>query len=102
MRAALLILYAILMATNVATPDAFLREALFNFVVAAALWYGITRLARFNVFGYFLLAAMTALIPAAVELLEQPNAYLRSNGYAVLAMALAMLAWPLLRWQRSE
>jgi membrane protease YdiL (CAAX protease family) len=102
MRAALMILYAVLMATNVATSGAFFREAAFQLVVVAALWYGVTRIARFNVLGYFLLAAMIALIPAAIELLEQPNSYLHTNGYAVLAFALAILAWPLMRWQRSQ
>jgi CAAX prenyl protease-like protein len=102
MRAALMILYAVLMATNVATPSAFFREAAFQLVAIAALCYGVTHIARFNVLGYFLLAAMIALIPAAIELLEQPNPYLHANGYAVLAFALAILAWPLMRWQRSQ
>ncbi len=101
MRAALMILYAVLMATNVATPGAFFREAAFHLVAVAALWYGVKHIVRFNVLGYFLLAAIIALVPAAIELLEQPNPYLRSNGYAVLAIALAILAWPLIRWQRA-
>jgi membrane protease YdiL (CAAX protease family) len=102
MRAALMILYAVLMATNVATPGAFFREAAFHLLAVAALWYGITRIARFNILGYFLLAAMFALVPGAIELLEQPNPYLHANGYAVLTFALAILAWPLMRWQRAN
>jgi len=102
MRAALMILYALLMATNVATPGAFLREAAFHLVAVAALWYGVAHIARFNVLGYFLLAAMIALVPASIELLEQPNPYLHANGYAVVAIALAILAWPLMRWKRAQ
>jgi membrane protease YdiL (CAAX protease family) len=102
MRGALMIFYAAVMATNVATPGAFFREAAFQLVIVASLWYGVTHIARFNVLGYFLLAAMISLVPGAVELLEQPNAYLRVNGYAVLAFALAILVWPLMRWQRSQ
>jgi hypothetical protein len=102
MRAALLILCAALITTNVATPGAFFRDAAFHLLTIVAIWYGVTRIARFNALGYFLLAAMMALVPAAVELLEQPNPYLHANGYAVLAFALAILAWPLLRWQRSQ
>jgi membrane protease YdiL (CAAX protease family) len=101
MRAALMILYAVLMATNVAAPGAFFREAAFHLAGIVAVWYGVTRIARFSVLGYFLLAAMIALVPAAVELLEQPNPYLHANGYAVVAMALAILAWPLMRWRRQ-
>jgi hypothetical protein len=51
------------------------------------------------VMGYFLLAAMIALVSGAVELLEQPNPFFRANGYAVVAFAVAMLAFPLIRWQ---
>ena len=100
MRAGLMILYAALMATNVATPGAFFRDAAFHLMVIAVLWYGVTHIARFNALGYSLLAAMLVLVPGAIELLEQPNPYLRANGYAVAAIALAILAWPLMRWQR--
>jgi len=102
MRAGLLILIAVLMATNVASPGAFMRDALSHLVLVAAIWYGVTRIVRFNVLGYFLLAAMLSLVPAAIELLQQPNAYLHGNGYAVVMIALAILAWPLMRWQRNQ
>ena len=101
MRAALLLLFAVLMATNVATPAAFFRDAAFHLFALVVLWYGVTHIARFNALGYFLLAAMIVLVPAAIELLEQPNPYLHANGYAVIAFALALLAWPLMRWQRA-
>jgi hypothetical protein len=91
-----------LVSTNVATTGTFLHDAIFHLVTAAAIWYGVTRIVRFNVLGYFLLAAMTALVPAAIELLEQPNPYLRANGYAVAAAAIALLAWPLMQWQRRS
>ena len=99
MRAGLMILYAVLMATNVATPGAFFREAAFQLLLVAALWYGVAHIARFNVLGYVLLAAMLTLVPGAIDLLEQPNSYLHANGYAVLAIAIGILVWPLMRWQ---
>jgi len=102
MRAGLMILYAVLMATNVATPGAFFREAAFQLLLVAALWYGVAHLARFNVLGYVLLAAMLTLVPGAIDLLEQPNPYLHANGYSVLAIAIAILAWPLYRWRRLQ
>jgi hypothetical protein len=99
MRAGLILLSAMLMATNVATTSAFFREAAFQLAALAALWYAVTRIARFNLLGYFLLAAMLVMAPGAFELIEQPNPYLRANGYAVLVFALAILAWPLARWR---
>jgi membrane protease YdiL (CAAX protease family) len=101
MRAGLVSLVAVLMATNVATPGAFLRDAVFHLVAIVALWLGVTHIVRFNVMGYFLLAAMIVLVPGAIELLEQPNAYFRANGYAVIAFAVALLAWPLVYWRRG-
>ncbi|HLW44374.1 MAG TPA: CPBP family intramembrane glutamic endopeptidase, partial [Candidatus Acidoferrales bacterium] len=40
MRAGLLILYALVVATNVATPSGFFREAAFHLVAIAAIWFG--------------------------------------------------------------
>jgi len=101
-RAALLAAFAVVMATTHATTGAFLREAAYHLMAAVALWYGVTRLARFNVMGYFLLAATIVLVPAAFEFLEQPNAYLHASGYAVALCALALLAWPLVMWRKSQ
>jgi hypothetical protein len=89
------------MATNVATPGAFLRDAAFHLVAIIAIWFGVTRIVRFNVMGYFLLAAMVALVPGAIEMLDQPNPYFHANGYAVVAFTVAMLAWPLIYWRRN-
>jgi hypothetical protein len=57
---------------------------------------------RFNMLGYFLFGAMTALIPDATELLRQPNGYFHANAYAVVAFATAVLAWPLASWLRKR
>ena len=100
-RAGLMILYAVLMARDVATPGAFFREAAFQLLVVAALWYGVAHIARFNVLGYFLLASMMTIVPSGIDLLEQPNPSLHANGYAVLAIAIVILSWPLMRWQRG-
>jgi membrane protease YdiL (CAAX protease family) len=101
MRAGLVILTAALMATGVATPGAFLRDAGFYLVVIVILWGGITRIVRFNVLGYFLLVAIVAVVPRATELLDQSNPYFHVNGYAVFAFALALLSWPLICWRRN-
>jgi hypothetical protein len=102
MRAGMVVLVAVLLATNAATPGTFLREAAFDIAIIVALWLGVKHILRFNALGYFLLAAMTALIPGAIEMLTQPNTYFRMNGYAVIACAGAILAWPLLSWRRDK
>jgi hypothetical protein len=102
MRAALVVLVAVLITTDVATPGAFLRDALFHLVVVAAVWLFVTRIVRFNVMGYFLLAAMISVVPVAVELLQQPNEYFRMNGYAAVAFVLLLASWPLRSWIRPK
>ncbi len=64
-----MILYAVLMATNVATPGAFLREAGVQLVIISMLWRSISSIVRFNVMGYFLLAAMITLVSGALDLI---------------------------------
>jgi Type II CAAX prenyl endopeptidase Rce1-like len=100
-RAALIVAFAVVMATNVAATGAFLREAAYHLVAAVALWHGVKRLARFNAMGYFLLAAIIVLVPAAVELFAQPNPYFHGSGYVVAAVAVALVAWPLFLWRRA-
>jgi len=85
-----------------ATAGGFARSAVFSLLFVAAVWWGVTRVARFNLLGYFLLLMVTALIPQAVELLAQPNAYFHAQGYAVIAIGAALLAWPLVAWQRAR
>jgi hypothetical protein len=59
------------------------------------------RILRFNLLGYFLVAAMTELIPEAIDFIAQPNAYFHANAYAVIAFAAALVAWPLVSWVRG-
>jgi hypothetical protein len=101
MRVGIVILAAALMATNVASPRAFLSVAAFYILMIIALALGVARLVRFNVMGYFLLVAIVWLARAAIELLEQPNSYFRANGYALVVVALAILSWPLVHWRRK-
>jgi hypothetical protein len=101
MQAGMVVLVAVLLATNAATPGTFLQEAAFHVAIFAALWLSVKHIVRFNVLGYFLLAAMTALIPDAIELLAQPNASFRANGFAVIVCAILTLTWPIMSWLRN-
>lgn len=72
--------------------------------VAAAIWlavivFAVRRLIRFNVMGYLLIAACVSLLGAAAQLLGQPDAFYRTNGYATLLLMMLLLAWPLSVWR---
>jgi hypothetical protein len=64
------------------------------------LWWGVRRVVRFNLLGYFLLTALASLGAASAELLGQPNSYYRAHGWAVVAVALLLLVWPVSAWLR--
>ena len=72
--------------------------------VAAAIWlavivFAVRRLIRFNVMGYLLIAACVSLLAAAAQLLSQPDAFYRTNGYVLILLVMLLLAWPLSVWR---
>jgi len=83
------------------SPPDFFRQFLGRALVLAIAVLGARRLVRFNLLGYFLIAAITALSGPAVELFSQPNSFYRANGIAVAIAMAALLAWPLLAWRSS-
>jgi membrane protease YdiL (CAAX protease family) len=80
------------------TPADFAKHFLAAVLVLGLLIFGITRVVRFNMLGYFLVVAGTSLLAAAAELVSQPDTFYRGNGYAVLLILAGLLAWPLATW----
>jgi membrane protease YdiL (CAAX protease family) len=77
----------------------FAKQFLADAILLGVIVFGVSRVIRFNVLGCLLIVALLALLGAAVSLLEQPDAFYRANGYAVIVMMLVLLAWPLLLWR---
>ena len=65
----------------------------------ALLALGVKRVMRFNILGCFLVVAGTYVLEGAAKLLSQPDAFYRANGYVVLLMMVALLAWPIVAWR---
>jgi len=80
------------------TPVDFAKQFLAGALLLGLLVFGITRIVRFNLLGYFLVVAGTSLLAAAAKLVSQPDGFYRGNGYAVLLILAALLAWPLAAW----
>jgi hypothetical protein len=74
------------------------KQFVVKFVVLGVLALGVRYVARFNLLGYFLVAAAMTILGALAELLGQNQPFYRWNGYALLAGLGALLAWPLLAW----
>ena len=102
LRATLIVALAALMSSGYATSGSFARGTALLLLTFALVWLGVTRLARFNLLGYFLLVMLLTLAEGGAELLRQPNSFFHSNGYAVAAFAVALLAWPVVAWQRAS
>jgi hypothetical protein len=83
-------------------PADFLKRLLTQLLLVGLLWWGVKRMVRFNLLGYFLLSVALALSGAAVQLLRQPNRFFLANGFAVVLVLLAFLLWPLAGWAKGR
>ncbi len=101
MQFGLLLLLAVALAGDWGSPADFAQRVVVHLLFLGVVWWGVTRVVRFNLLAYFLIAAAIALVTAAGMLLRQPNPFFRANGYAVVAALLALLAWPMIAWLRS-
>ena len=98
LRILLFVTVAAAMVTNWGSPADFLKQFLVSAVMLGAIAVGISRIVRFNLLGLFLIVVCTSLIAGAAELIPQPNAYYKANGYGILAVLILFLAWPLVSW----
>ena len=102
MRLGLFFLTALALVGDWGNGADFTRQLITRGVLLGAVWWGTQRLVRFNLLGYFLVAALTSLMTGAGNLLIQPNAFYRANGIAVVAAAALFAAWPLWEWRRGR
>jgi membrane protease YdiL (CAAX protease family) len=84
------------MVSNWGSPLDFLERFVGQAIVLGVVVFGIRRVARFNLLGWFLVIACTRLLSGAVELLSQPSEFYRTQGYIVVAALGLLLLWPLL------
>ena len=99
MRAALFLLAALFLAGNWGSPGDFVQQFLARGLVLGVLVWGVCRVARFNLLGYFLVATAGELFSCAADLLVQPNPFYRANGFAVLLGLALLFAWPMVKWR---
>ncbi|HXT25531.1 MAG TPA: hypothetical protein VN749_11965, partial [Candidatus Eisenbacteria bacterium] len=98
LRALLFVVASIALVNSWGSPADFLKQWLAQLIFLAVVVFGIARVVRMNLLGYFLVLAIPSLILGAQELLSQPNGFYRQQGYLVLAALLALLSWPLTGW----
>jgi len=101
MQAGILGVVALAMAGNADNPANFAKSLLFSLLTLAVIWLGVTRVFRFNLLGYFLVAAGLSLVNGAVVLLRQGAGEFHTQGYLVVAAGIALFLWPLVGWLRG-
>ena len=77
----------------------FAKQFLGAAILLGVIVFGVRRVMRFNVLGCLLLVALLTLLGAAAQFLGQPDAFYRTNGYAMIVTMLVLLAWPLSLWR---
>jgi membrane protease YdiL (CAAX protease family) len=99
LRVLLFVLAAFFMVWSWGNSADFAKQFVERGVMLGVIVLGVSRLVRFNLLGYFLIVAGSALLVDGVRLLSQPNSFYRENGFAVLFALMLLLAWPLIKWR---
>jgi len=77
----------------------FAKQFLGQAILLGVIVFAVRRVVRFNMIGCLLVVALLTLLAAAAQLLGQPDAFYRANGYAVVLLMILLLAWPLAVWR---
>ncbi len=99
LRLALFLALAAALVSNWGSTGDFLQQFVGTVIVLGVVVFGIRRIARFNMLGWFLVIACTSLLGGAIELLSQPNRFYQMQGYIVAAAMALLLLWPLMTWR---
>lgn len=102
LRLVLFITLAAALVSDWGSPGDFAKQFLGSVLVLGIVVFGIRRVARFNLLGWFLVVAGVALLGGAVELLSQADNFYRGQGYLILAMLVILLGWPLVAWRTGS
>jgi len=87
--------------SNWGSPADLAKQWVAQLILLGAIAFGVSRIMRFNILGCFLAVALLTLVEQAAELLGQPDHFYRLNGYAIVAIMLALVLWPLAAWRKS-
>jgi membrane protease YdiL (CAAX protease family) len=101
-RGLLFVLASLAMVAGWGNSADFLKQWIGGAVFLALMVFGITKVARLNLLGYFLVLAIPALLSGCVELLGQPDEFYHVQGIECLAALGILLIWPLAAWLRAK
>jgi hypothetical protein len=97
-RALLFVFGSLAMVSHWGSPADFLKQWIARAILLGVVVFGISRIVRLNLLGYFLVLAVPTFILGAEELASQPNRTYQHEAMAILATLVALLLWPLMAW----
>lgn len=100
-RAAILALVAVLAVGQWEGANDLARGLVVLLAQIAVGWWAVATLLRRHVAAYVIAAALVVLVPAARTLIAQPNLAFQIHGVVVAAIAVALVAIPVLLWRRA-
>ncbi len=77
----------------------FAKQFVAEAILLGVIVFGVRRVIRFNMLGCLLIVAALGLLGGAAQMLAQPDAFYRTNGYALILLMILLLAWPLGAWR---
>jgi membrane protease YdiL (CAAX protease family) len=80
----------------------FLKQWIGGAVFLTVAVFGIMKVARLNLLGYFLVLAIPALLAGCVEMLGQRNEFYRAQGVGCVAALGILLVWPMAAWLTAK
>jgi hypothetical protein len=80
----------------------FLKQWIAGLVFLAVVVFGVARVVRLNLLGYFLVLAIPTLLAGCAELLAQPNGFYHTQGVVSAAVLGALLAWLIAAWLTTK
>jgi cytochrome c oxidase assembly factor CtaG len=101
-RGMLFVLGSLAMVGDWGSPADFAKQWIARAVFLAVVVFGVTRIVRLNLFGYFLVLAIPGLLLGAVEMLSQPNGFYRLQGELCLAALAVLVIWPVAGWLTAK
>jgi membrane protease YdiL (CAAX protease family) len=102
LRLVLFLVVAASLVSDWGSPGDFAKQFLTSVLILGVVVFGFRRVVRFNMLGLFLIAVGTASLGGALQLLQQPENFYRSQAYVVLVALAVLLVGPLVVGRMSR
>jgi membrane protease YdiL (CAAX protease family) len=102
MRGLLFILGSLAMVGDWGSTADFAKQWIASAVLLLVVVFGVKKVVRLNLLGYFLVLTIPTLILGSAELLSQPDGFYKHQGTLCLVALIVLLAVPLSAWMTSK